>query len=452
MSDGKIAWSPDGTDNWQSGCTEARYTDGRMREECTRCYARNMSARLREMGQPRYADATTGNGASARWTGKLTWDRLAMCRAFDRLGPGKRRFFGSMTDLWHDDCDLEMHAALAAAVANMRGVGMFLTKRPWNLLTWQRHYFPNGLPRRMWVGVSAGNQRAWEAMLPAFSELLLNPNGVAFVSVEPMTGPVDLGSFLCYCPPHAVHQAQREQDLRSRDAWRDGDRRGGADLAYGEARTGSVVGEASHEAVRADQSREGGAIGLPLSEGYDRRAAVHWHGASSRNEAPARPITDGYGGQPQERNQVGQQAGQPGARHTVGECPTCGQHVKGWARLQPERNTQLDGDPDIGTSSGNQASAGIWGESGVNRKGLFDRVSDGIENRAHGIENFWVICGCESRSGRPGAPMDLDWVRSLRDQTREAGASFFFKQAVVNGRVVDTPELDGRTWTEVPDV
>lgn len=34
MSDGRIAWSPDGTDNWRAGCTEARYPDGRMREEC----------------------------------------------------------------------------------------------------------------------------------------------------------------------------------------------------------------------------------------------------------------------------------------------------------------------------------------------------------------------------------------------------------------------------------
>lgn len=64
----------------------------------------------------------------------------------------------------------------------------------------------------------------------------------------------------------------------------------------------------------------------------------------------------------------------------------------------------------------------------------------------------WVIAGCESRNGRPGAPMDLDWVRSLRDQCVAANVPFFFKQSVVGGRVVGTPDLDGRTWTERPEV
>lgn len=261
MADGLISWSPDGTENWQAGCTEARNPDGSMRRECTYCYARGMSARLREMGQARYQDATTGNGSHARWTGRLTWDREAMRRAFARLGPGKRRFLGSMTDLWHDDCDPAMHEALAEELRTMRGIGMFLTKRPWNLRAFQGHYFPYGLPRQMWVGVTAGSQSAWDAMRPAFERVQTGLTGVAFVSVEPMTGPVKLGT------------------------------------------------------------------------------------------VPA-----------------------------------------------------------------------------------------------------WVIVGAESRTGKPGAPMDLDWVRRLRDETKEAGAAFFFKQAPVNGRIVNTPELDGRTWTEVPHV
>lgn len=61
----------------------------------------------------------------------------------------------------------------------------------------------------------------------------------------------------------------------------------------------------------------------------------------------------------------------------------------------------------------------------------------------------WVICGSESG---PGArPCDLAWVRSLRDQCVAAGVPFFFKQHVVNGRKVSTPELDGRAWRETPD-
>jgi protein gp37 len=60
----------------------------------------------------------------------------------------------------------------------------------------------------------------------------------------------------------------------------------------------------------------------------------------------------------------------------------------------------------------------------------------------------WVIAGAES--GRGARPMDLDWVRGLRDQC-EHSAAFFFKQRVENGKKVPTPELDGRVWTQMPE-
>lgn len=60
----------------------------------------------------------------------------------------------------------------------------------------------------------------------------------------------------------------------------------------------------------------------------------------------------------------------------------------------------------------------------------------------------WVIVGAESG---PGArPCSEDWIRSLRDQCQTAGTAFFYKQWAVNGRKVDTPELDGKKWVEFP--
>jgi protein gp37 len=61
----------------------------------------------------------------------------------------------------------------------------------------------------------------------------------------------------------------------------------------------------------------------------------------------------------------------------------------------------------------------------------------------------WLIAGGES--GPYHRPMDLDWVRALRDACVEAGTAFLFKQ--VGGR---TPKiggrlLDGRTWDEYPE-
>lgn len=62
----------------------------------------------------------------------------------------------------------------------------------------------------------------------------------------------------------------------------------------------------------------------------------------------------------------------------------------------------------------------------------------------------WVIIGSESG---PGArPMDLDWVRSIRDQCVEAGVPLWFKQQVVNGKRINMPELDGVVYDQMPEV
>ena len=60
----------------------------------------------------------------------------------------------------------------------------------------------------------------------------------------------------------------------------------------------------------------------------------------------------------------------------------------------------------------------------------------------------WVIVGGES--GPRARPMDPAWVTSIRDQCRDAGVAFFFKQwgGVFKSRT--GRELDGRTWDEMP--
>lgn len=60
----------------------------------------------------------------------------------------------------------------------------------------------------------------------------------------------------------------------------------------------------------------------------------------------------------------------------------------------------------------------------------------------------WAVVGSES--GHGARPMDMDWVRSIRDQSLQAGARFFFKQAMVERRIVSLPELDGRRWADFP--
>lgn len=61
----------------------------------------------------------------------------------------------------------------------------------------------------------------------------------------------------------------------------------------------------------------------------------------------------------------------------------------------------------------------------------------------------WLIMGCESG---PGArPMDIEWARSVRDQCQAAGVPFFFKQQMVNGKLVHMPELDGQIWAQLSE-
>lgn len=61
----------------------------------------------------------------------------------------------------------------------------------------------------------------------------------------------------------------------------------------------------------------------------------------------------------------------------------------------------------------------------------------------------WVIVGGES--GQKHRPLKTEWVQDIREQCRDAGVAFFFKQ--VGGR---TPKaggrlLEGQVWDEMPE-
>lgn len=59
----------------------------------------------------------------------------------------------------------------------------------------------------------------------------------------------------------------------------------------------------------------------------------------------------------------------------------------------------------------------------------------------------WVVAGGESGPGY--RPMNLDWVRDLRDQCKAAGVPFHFKQAA-GVRPAKLPPLDGVVYDAVP--
>jgi protein gp37 len=60
----------------------------------------------------------------------------------------------------------------------------------------------------------------------------------------------------------------------------------------------------------------------------------------------------------------------------------------------------------------------------------------------------WVIVGGES--GADFRPMEIDWVREIRDQCLAADVPFFFKQLAGKFGNTELPELDGVTWSQFP--
>jgi protein gp37 len=64
----------------------------------------------------------------------------------------------------------------------------------------------------------------------------------------------------------------------------------------------------------------------------------------------------------------------------------------------------------------------------------------------------WIITGCERAAKGQRRVMDIDWVRDIDRQCKEAGVSHFFKQAYIEERGVpcEEPLLDGKIVQEFP--
>ena len=160
----RIEWT-DATWNPATGCS-------RTSPGCDHCYAARMAARLRAMGNPRYAND---------FQVTLHWDKIDEPLAWRRP---RRVFVNSMSDLFHEEVPLAfvrgVFATMAAAHWHQFQV---LTKRARRLplvageLPW---------PSNVWLGVSIENAAyKWRADL-----LRQVPVAVRFLSIEPLIGPV----------------------------------------------------------------------------------------------------------------------------------------------------------------------------------------------------------------------------------------------------------------------
>ena len=62
----------------------------------------------------------------------------------------------------------------------------------------------------------------------------------------------------------------------------------------------------------------------------------------------------------------------------------------------------------------------------------------------------WLIAGGES--GPDHRPLNIDWVRELRDLCNKSGTAFYYKQEAGLYPAKNPPKLDGKTWEEYPEI
>ncbi len=81
-----------------------------------------------------------------------------------------------------------------------------------------------------------------------------------------------------------------------------------------------------------------------------------------------------------------------------------------------------------------------------------------LDLRPYLADYQWIISGCERAARDKRRHMDLDWVRDIDRQCREAGVAHYFKQyyATRNGKEYGNPAedcvLDGRVIAEFPEI
>lgn len=169
-----IEWT-EATWNPVTGCD-------RVSPGCAHCYALDLAARLKRMGQPKYqrdgAPGTSGPGFG------LTLHPDALEIPLRWRSP-RVIFVNSMSDLFHEAIPLEFIRRVFAVMKEADWhVFQVLTKRDERLgelaeeLDW---------PRNVWMGVSVENQK----FVHRADRLRPVPAAIKFVSAEPLLGPLE---------------------------------------------------------------------------------------------------------------------------------------------------------------------------------------------------------------------------------------------------------------------
>ncbi|MGP9819242.1 phage Gp37/Gp68 family protein [Salinarimonas sp. NSM] len=163
---------------------------------CDHCYAEALMDKRHgraQWGGPGKGVGTRVRTAPSTWRQPHVWNRKAAA-----AGRRERVFCASLADVFDNAVPDEWRADLAALILATPSLDwLLLTKRIGNARGMLRTMFPAGVPANVWLGATVVNQAEADRDVP---KLLRTKDrlsiSVAFLSCEPLLGPIDLARWL----------------------------------------------------------------------------------------------------------------------------------------------------------------------------------------------------------------------------------------------------------------
>jgi protein gp37 len=169
-----IEWT-EATWNPVTGCD-------RVSPGCAHCYALDLAARLKRMGQPKYQIDGQRRSSGPGFAVTLHQDAL---QAPLRWRTPRLVFVNSMSDLFHEEIPVSFIQEVFSIMAEAHWhVFQVLTKRHERLLSLAGDL---QWPENVWMGVSVENRK----FVHRADYLREVPAAVRFISAEPLLGPLD---------------------------------------------------------------------------------------------------------------------------------------------------------------------------------------------------------------------------------------------------------------------
>lgn len=159
---------------------------------CDNCYAKAWDARGLQQKETRWGPhAKRTRTSAANWRKPIAWDKAAKA-----AGERHRVFCASLADVFdnHDSITDEMRRDLGKLIEATPNLDwLLLTKRIGNAERFLPIMFPHGVPKNVWLGATVVNQL--EADRDIWKLLAIKARfmiSIAFLSMEPLLGPVDI--------------------------------------------------------------------------------------------------------------------------------------------------------------------------------------------------------------------------------------------------------------------